>query len=450
MAGFKAEWEAIFSEAIENLCALLRFKTVNPPGNEKPAAEFIAEILACNGIEPKLLESAPGRGNVVARLKGTGGKGPVLLDGHLDVVSAEPESEWKHPPFAGKIAEGYIWGRGALDMKQAVVMNLAAMLALKRAGVTLQRDLIFAAVADEEDGCKYGAGFLVNEHPELVKAEYAMGEIGGFSMEMSGKRFYPIEVAEKGVCWFRLKVRGASGHGSIPNPESATVKLAEAVARLGMTKLPYHLTAPAEAFIKALSKNLGGARGLVLKLLLKPSLADFIIDRVMPDKKLARSFWALTHNTANPTILRAGEKTNVVPSEAVAEIDGRLLPGQTPEQLLAEVKEIVGEDFELEPVKCMTPAAQDVNDPVMKIFEKHIKQHDPQAVVMPYMVPGFTDGSYYAKLGIKYFGFTPLRLMPGENFQELFHSVNERISVDGYKFGLRVFIETVAELVTEF
>ena len=450
MANPQVNWESIFEEAIRNLSELIRFKTVNPPGNEKPAAEFLADILSKNGIEPQLLESAPGRANVVARLKGSGEKAPVLLDGHLDVVSAEPESEWKYPPFAGKIAEGYLWGRGALDMKQAVVMNLAAMLALKRAGIKPRRDLIFSGTADEEDGCKFGAAFLVNEHPDLIKAEYGLGEIGGFSMEMSGKRFYPIEVAEKGVCWLKLKAKGASGHGSIPNPESAGVKLAHAITRLGERKLPYHLTPPAEEFINALSRNLGGAKGMVLKLLRSPLLADFIINHIMPDKKLARTFWALTHNTANPTVLRAGEKTNVVPSEASCEVDGRLLPGQTPENLIAELKEVIGTEIGIEPILTLQPAVQDVNDPALKIFEKHIKQHDPEAVVMPYMVPGFTNGSQYARLGIKYFGFTPLRLKPGENFQELFHSANERVSIKGYKFGLRVFIETVWEMTTEF
>jgi acetylornithine deacetylase/succinyl-diaminopimelate desuccinylase-like protein len=450
MAKPQVEWESIFEEAIRNLSELIKFKTVNPPGNEKPATEFLADILAKNGIEPKLLESAPGRANVVARLKGTGEKAPVLLDGHLDVVSAEPESEWKYPPFSGKIAEGYLWGRGALDMKQTVIMNLAALLALKRAGIKPKRDLIFSGVADEEDGCKYGAIFLVNEYPDLIKAEYGLGEIGGFSMEMNGKRFYPVEIAEKGVCWFRIRAKGASGHGSIPNPESAAIKLAQAITLLGRRKLPYHLTPPAEEFIKALSRNMGGVKGAILKLLLNPLLADFIIDRIMPDKKLARTFWALTHNTANPTILRAGEKTNVVPSEASCEVDGRLLPGQTPENLMAEVRSVIGKDIVMEPIKTMQAAVQDVNDPVLGIFEKHIKEHDPEAIVMPYMIPGFTNGSQYARLGIKYFGFTPLRLQPGENFQELFHSANERVSIEGYKFGLRVFIETVWEMATEF
>jgi len=444
------EWESVFEEAIKSLSELIRFKTVNPPGNEKPAADWLAEILSRNGIEPKVIESAPGRGNVIARLKGSGEKPPILLDGHLDVVSAEPESEWKEPPFSGKIADGYIWGRGALDMKQTVIANLMALLVLKRSGIPLKRDLIFAGVADEEAGCKYGAAFLVENHPDLVRAEYGIGEIGGFCMEMSGKRIYPIEVAEKGVCWLRLKAKGEPGHGLIPKPDSAVIKLSQAVEKLGSKKLPYHLTPAAKEFLLQLGTGLGGVKGFMLKRLISPLLADLIIDKVLPDQKLARSFWAMLHNTANPTVLRAGDKTNVVPSEAVAEIDGRLLPGQTPEDLLREVKELIGDDYEIEFIKRMPAASQNPDDPILKIFEKHIQARDPEAIVIPWQFIGFTNGSHYSRFGIKYFGFSPLKLKPGESFQELFHGFNERVSIDGYKFGLRVFIETVSELVTDF
>jgi len=446
MALQNQEWENIFTEAVNYLCELIRFKTVNPPGNEKPAADYLAEILSKNGLEPKVLESAPGRGNVIARLKGTGEKPPILLDGHLDVVSADPESDWKHPPFSGKIAEGYIWGRGALDMKQTVVMNLMAILTLKRAGVKLKRDLIFTAVADEENGCKYGAQFLVEKYPELVKAEYGLGEVGGFRKDMYGKHFYPIEVAEKGVCWFRITAKGDAGHGSIPAPDSAAIKLAEAIVKLGRSKLPIHITPAAAAFFKTISQGVGGAKGMVLSLLANPALSDFVNDKLISDKKLAKTFWAAVHNTTNPTVLRAGEKTNIIPYEASCEVDGRVLPGQTKESLLKEVKELIGDDFEIEVIHYTPPAFQDVNDPIMKIFEKHIKEYDPEAIMLPLLMTGFTDASQYAQLGIKYFGFSPLKLGPGENFQELCHNKDERVLLDGYKFGLRIFIETVQEL----
>ncbi len=444
------DWENIFEEAIGYLRQLIQFNTTNPPGNEKPSAEFLAEILRKEQIEPKIFESAPNRANLVARINGTGEKPPIMIDGHLDVVPAEPESAWKYPPFSGELKEGYIWGRGALDMKQAVIANLMAFIVLKRSGIKPKRSLIFTATADEEAGGTFGAKWLVDNQPDLIKAEYCLGEMGGFSMEIAGKRFYPIEVAEKGVCWLRIRARGEAGHGSLPTKESAPIKLARAVKILGEKKLPYHLTPVVERFFQLLSENMRGIQGKILKLLTNPKLADLIIDRVLPDKDLARSFWAILHNTANPTILRAGEKTNVIPSEAICEIDGRILPGQSPEGFIQEVRELIGKDYELEIINRLLPASQSPDDPIIKVFEKQIKKHDPEAIIIPNLIPGFTNGSHYSRLGIKYFGFTPVRLKSDERFAELIHGINERVPVDGYKFGLRVFIETIWELVNNF
>jgi len=443
-------WEEIFEQAIKYLRDLIQLRTVNPPGNEKPAVEYLAEILVKEGIEPKIFEPAPARANLVARLSGSGEKPPILIDGHLDVVPAEPESDWKYPPFSGELAEGYIWGRGALDMKQAVVANLMALLVIKRAGTKPMRDLIFTAVADEEAGGKYGAQWLVENQPDLIKAEYSLGEMGGFSMEISGKRFYPVEVAEKGVCWLRIRARGESGHGSLPSKDSAVIKIARAIQTLGEKKLPYHLTPVVEHFVNKLSENLGGIQGKVLKLLLNSRWSNLVIDRLLPDPALRRTFWAMLHNTANPTVVRAGEKTNVIPSEAICEVDGRILPGQSPEGLVEEVRKLIGKDYELEIINRLLPMAQDPNDPIIKIFEQNLKKYDPEAIVIPNLIPGFTNGSHYARLGIKYFGFTPVQLPSGEKFAELFHGVNERIPIEGYKFGLKVFLSTVWDLVHNF
>ena len=443
-------WEEIFEQAIEHLQRLIQIKTVNPPGNEKPAVEYLAEVLRKEGVEPEIFEPAPGRANLVARLKGRGEKPPILIDGHLDVVPAEPESAWKYPPFSGELAEGYIWGRGALDMKQAVVANLMAILVIKKAGNQPRRDLIFTAVADEEAGGKYGAQWLVENQPDLIKAEYGLGEMGGFNMEISGKSFYPVEVAEKGVCWLRVKAKGEPGHGSLPNKDSAVIKLARVIKTLGETKLPYHLTPQVEHFINRLRKNLGGIQGKVLGLLLNPRWSNLVIDRLLPDPSLRRTFWAMLHNTANPTVIRAGEKTNVIPSEAVCEVDGRILPGQSPEGLVEEVRKLIGKDYELEIINRLLPMAQDPNDPILEVFERNLKKYDPQAIVIPNLIPGFTNGSHYARLGIKYFGFTPVQLAHGEKFAELFHGINERIPVEGYKFGLKVFLNTVWDLVYNF
>lgn len=445
----QTNWDEVFKEAEVYLSSLIRIPTVNPPGNEKEACLFLSEIIRKEGIEPEIIESAPGRANLIARLKGTSEKPPVLLDAHLDVVPASEEG-WKYPPFSGEMKEGYIWGRGAVDMKQTAIMNLIALLLLKRGGVKLDRDLIFVATADEEAGCTFGASFLVDNYPEKIRAEYALGELGGFSMEIGGKHFYPVLVAEKGVCWFKLRARGKPGHGSIPSPSSALVKLSEAIAKLGKNKLPFHLTPVVDAFIKRLAKELGFPKGTILSLVSKPSLSDFILDNLFPDPDFAQTFWAMLHNTANPTVISAGEKTNVIPSEAVVEVDGRVLPGQSAEQFIDEVKELIGEGYEIEVIKKLTPAQQNPDDRIISLFEKHLRKFEPKAIVLPNLIPGFTNGSFYSKLGIKYFGFSPLKLSPDEKFRDLFHGVNERIPVEGFRFGLKVFISLVEELVSGF
>src|SRR5262249_34168473 len=223
-------------EAVEHLGALLRMDTTNPPGNESICAEYLAESLRKDGIEPTLVEKGKGRANVVARIKGNGEAPPLLLGAHLDVVEADSK-RWRHPPFSGDIADGYLWGRGALDMKNMAAMAVMVVKLLRRTGARLKRDVIFAGVADEEAGCDFGSKFLVEEHPDLVRAEYALGEVGGFTLHVQGRRFYPIMVAEKGLCWLRVRARGTPGHGSLPREDNANVRLARAVARLGRRRL---------------------------------------------------------------------------------------------------------------------------------------------------------------------------------------------------------------------
>jgi acetylornithine deacetylase/succinyl-diaminopimelate desuccinylase-like protein len=435
-------WDSVCAEAERHLTRLIQFQTINPPGDELPAAEYLAEALRRDKLEPEIITSAPGRGNLICRLKGTGEKPPLLLNGHLDVVPVE-ESQWKYPPFAAQKAEGYIWGRGAVDMKHMVAMSLTVMLLAKRSGAKLKRDLIFAAVADEEAGGAMGAGYLVQKCPDKLKAEYALGEMGGFSMTMAGKTFYPVQVAEKGICWLRITTTGEPGHGSIPNPESAPIKLARALRKLGHQKLPQHNTPVVELFLQRIALHQPFPKNLALKLLLNPSLSAFILEKLFPDPALATTFWAMLRNTANPTVLRAGEKTNVIPSVATAEVDGRLLPGQTKESFLAEVRSVIGDNLKIEVLKELTPTSADPNDPILDLIAKLIEKRDPGAVVIPNLVPGFTDATHYSKLGIKCFGFSPVKLNPEDNFKALFHGHNERIPVAGFHFGVRLLAELV-------
>ena len=328
-------WEDAFGEAITHFKTLLRFKTVNPPGNEKPAAEYLADVLRQEGLDPLVLESAGNRANIVCRLSGAGGKPPLLLNGHLDVVPVEPD-KWSCDPFGAIERDGCIYGRGAVDMKNMVAMSLMCLILLNRAGVPLERDLIFCGVADEENGGEYGAQFMVHEHPDKVRAEYSISEIGGFPLEIGGNRFYPIQVAQKGACWLRIRTHGEPGHGSIPDKRSALVKAAGVAARLGAGRLPQHNVEAVTRFIKELSGHLKFPRNIIFKLLLSPFFSNFILDHIIPQQDLARAMAAMLHNTVAPTVIRAGDKINVIPSEAVIEVDGRILPGHFKEDLVRE------------------------------------------------------------------------------------------------------------------
>jgi acetylornithine deacetylase/succinyl-diaminopimelate desuccinylase-like protein len=429
------------------LCqTLLRIDTTNPPGNERVAADVVFSELAAAGLEPTLLESAPDRANVVARYKGTGELPPLLLAAHLDVVEADP-SAWTHPPFAGVIADGCLWGRGAIDMKNMAAMSVAIMARLARDKVKLKRDVIFAAVADEEAGCDHGSKWLCENHPELVRAEYAIGESGGFSLHLGKTTFYPIQVAEKGLCWVRARVKGEPGHGSMPRSDSAVVKLAEKVARLGRTPLPTHVTPWLAGFVNGIASRQPRALKPIIDALLQPRLAASVLPKllqILPDKSTARSFAALIANTASPTVLRGGAKVNVIPGTAEVDIDGRVLPGQSQDDFLRELRAVIGEDVELEIMKS-EPATvtEPVESPLWSIIHDAVLAREPDAVVVPYMIPGFTDAKYFTTLGMKWYGFSPVKLPRGIKFADMFHGNDERIPVDGLKWGAEVLFDVV-------
>lgn len=431
------------AEHATKLCqTLLRIDTTNPPGAERAAAEVVADELRQAGFEPRYLESAPERANVVARLKGTGEKPPLLLTAHLDVVEAEA-SAWKHPPFSGLIADGCLWGRGAIDMKNMAAMCVAIMTRLAREKVALKRDLIFAAVADEEAGCDHGSKFLVETHPDLVRAEYAIGESGGYTVHLGKAVFYPIQVAEKGICWVRARVRGEPGHGSMPRDDSAVIKLADAIARLGQTPLPVHITPYIRDFVEGLASRQPGPLRPLLRRLLHPAIAPHILRR-LPDRTLARSFGALLSNTASPTILRAGSKVNVIPGYAEAEIDGRTLPGQTEADFLRELSAVLGPEVALEVVRSAPPTTTDpVDSPLFDQIRASILAVEPDATVVPYMIPGFTDAKYFTLLGAKWYGFSPVKMPKDIRFADLFHGHNERVPVDGLAWGTNVLFDVV-------
>lgn len=441
------DWSTEGPRALELLRDLIRFNTTNPPGNEAACAEFLADRLRDAGLEPELLSPLPGRGNVVVRLRGTGKKPPLLLGAHLDVVGADPE-RWSHPPFAAEIHDGYVYGRGAIDMKNMAAMSATTLMLLARAGVKPERDLIFAGVADEEVGCDHGSGWLVDHHPDKVRAEYALGELGGFTLHLNGRTFYPIQVAEKGICWIRARVRGRPGHGSIPIPENATVRLAEAVARVGRGRMPMHLSEPVRRFVEALAAHQPLAARQVLRLLLHRASANTILDKILPDRSTANVFNALLRNTVSPTVLRAGSQTNVIPGWAEVELDGRIALGSSASELLAELRALSGPDLEFEVIKEAPPTETSPDTEVFRMLGETVRDHDPNGVPIPYVIPGFTDAKSWSRLGTRCYGFSPVRFDPAHNvkFSELYHGDNERIPVDGFQFGLRMLFDAVCRI----
>ena len=431
-------------EAEELLVALLRVDTTNPPGNERPAAEIVAEALRADRLDPRIIESAPGRANLVCRIRGTGTSAPLLLSGHLDVVPADA-SRWRQGPFSGARADGCIWGRGAVDMKGFVAQATTVLRMLAREGAKPERDIVLAAVADEEAGCDKGSRFLVDHHPELVRAEYALGEVGGFTMHLLGRRFYPIQFAEKGIAWMRGRAFGTPGHGSMPDASSAVVQLGQAIAKLGSEPLPVHSTPALAHFLEALARELPPPARFVLPLLLQPRLAPALLGRVFADPGQRRAFAALLSNTATPTVVRAGEKVNVIPAEGTVEIDGRLLPGQTAEDLVREVRALVGPDLVLEVIKTQPPTQSTIDTPLFRALGDAVRKHDPGAHPVPYLIPGFTDATSWSRLGTHCYGFSPLRIEAdsGLVFTKMFHGDDERVPVAGFRWGVEVLYDVV-------
>jgi acetylornithine deacetylase/succinyl-diaminopimelate desuccinylase-like protein len=442
----EVDWGSTLPESLELFRTLLRFDTTNPPGDELEAARWLHELFEREGIESRVLESAPGRGNVVARLHGDGtGGDPILLSAHLDVVPADAE-RWTHPPFAAEIHDGFLWGRGTIDMKNMAAMEVTAMLLLQRHDAKLKRDVIFAGVADEEAGCEFGSLFLVREHPELIRAEYAISEIGGFTQHIGKQRFYPVQVAEKGVCWMTIRAEGTSGHGSLPAADNPIAKIARAAELLDSVRLPHQRTSVVDRFIRTLADHSPFPNSMILRGLLSPTLADVILDRIFPEKSLAATFDAALHNTANPTILRGGTKVNQVPNFAELQVDGRMLPGQTGADLVRQIRAVIGDGYDIRIDREMPAVEGDADDPIAGMIQAILERHDPGAIVVPTMIPGFTDAKAYDQLGMKCWGFSPVKLPPGLNFAEMFHGVNERIPVDGYEFGVRALFDLVVEL----
>ncbi len=424
--------DLIYERPAELLQNLIRFDTTNPPGNERACIQYINGLLKDARIETKIVARTPNRPNLVARLKGTGQAPPLLLYGHVDVVTTEGQ-KWTYPPFEARLVNGYIWGRGALDMKGGVAMLLAAFLKAKAENIALPGDVLFAAVADEEAGEDFGVRYLVNEHPGLFEGvRYALGEFGGFNLSIGGKRFYPIMVAEKQVCWMKATFTGQAGHGSIPIHGGAMAKLSRSLHLLDTHQLPVHVTPAVRLMIESFASNLGGVSGFVIRQLLNPSLTDLIL-KMLGEK--ANLFLPLLHNTISPTMLKASDKVNVIPGEVHLGMDGRLVPGAKPEDMLRELHALLGGNVQFEVVKAEPgPSAPDMG--LFETLGSILHTLDPSGIPLPFVLSGVTDARFLSLLGIQTYGFTPLQLPDDFNFAGTIHAADERVPVAALDFGV--------------
>ncbi|MGP4112822.1 M20/M25/M40 family metallo-hydrolase [Streptomyces sp. 4N509B] len=435
-------------EAVRFTSDLIRLDTTNRgqgDGTEREAAEYVAARLAEAGIDAVVLEKAPGRSNVVARVAGSDPSADaVLVHGHLDVVPADP-AEWRVHPFSGEVRDGVVWGRGAIDMKDADAMVLAVVRAWARAGVRPRRDVVLAFTADEEDSGDVGAGFLASEHAALFEGcTVAIGESGGYTFHPGdGRRLYPVAAGERGTAWLRLTARGRAGHGSRVNRENAVTLLSAAVARIGEHRWPVRLTAT----VRAALTELAAVYGLPARLddpdperLARE--VDELLDRLGP----AASIVAPTvRNSANPTMLQAGYKVNVIPGQATASVDGRVVPGGD-EEFAATLDRLTGPGVEWAFSHRGRALDAPVDGPVFATLRRSLLAFDPDAHVVPFCMAGGTDAKQFSTLGVTGYGFTPLRLPEGFDYHTMFHGVDERVPVDALHFGTRVLSHALLSL----
>jgi acetylornithine deacetylase/succinyl-diaminopimelate desuccinylase-like protein len=455
------DWAAAHDRLVSTLQALIRIPSINPPptpgaDGETQVARYLEERLRGLGLEPEVLETVPGRASVHVRLRGDGtGGDPFLLLSHLDVVPAPPE-RWTHDPFAADIADGYVYGRGAVDMKDMIALELGVLELLvaeaRAAGLDpardpipgLRRDVLFTCASDEEAGGEAGVKAIAIHHPEWLRAAGAVNESGGVSVTVAGRRLYPIQVAEKGFTPLQIRVRGTWGHGSMPRDDNAAVLAARVVERLAVPG-PVRLTPVMATFLEAAATALPRGVGDVLQRLASGDpAADAELDALC-EPMYARTLRALIRDTVSPDVIQAGVKYNVIPGDALVQVDVRILPGRTEADALALVEERIGPELlpscDLEVIVYGAPVESPASGPLWDILVETIREHDPDGVPLPVMVPFGTDAKTTIPMGTPTYGFSPLRLEPDERYLERFHGVDERVGLDALRFGLPVLYD---------
>ena len=429
----------LVDETIRICRELIQIPSVNygdGKGNEKEVADHVVQLLKEVGIESRIYESAPGRCNVIARIKGSNNKLPgLVVHGHLDVVPAN-SSDWSVDPFKAEIKDGYIWGRGAVDMKNMNAMILATVRSWTRNGFTPQRDIVLAFFADEEAGSIFGSHYMVDHHPEVFRGcTEAISEVGGFSVTLSnGKRLYLIETAEKGIHWMKLTADGRAGHGSLMNQENAVTRISEAVARIGKHQWPQRYSSTVKIFFQRIAQATGRTYD---EKDLRPLLSELGF--------ASRMIGATLQNTANPTMLEAGYKANVIPGSASAVIDGRFIPGYE-EELNETIRTLVGPDIKIETITRDRALEVSFEGDLVEQMCKSLMKHDSDAIPVPYVMSGGTDNKALSVLGITGYGFSPLKLEKDFDFMAMFHGVDERVPIEGLTFGVLVLKDFLENL----
>ncbi len=428
--------------SVEILQNLIRFNTVNPPGNETECIKYIKSLFEEAGIHVEMIGRTRERHNLIARIKGRGLAPPFLMYGHVDVVDTSGQ-KWDHPPFEGIIKDEFVWGRGAIDMKSGVAMMVSAMLRMKSRNEIPPGDLIFAALCDEENGGEYGAKYITEKHANMFRGvEYAIGEIGGFTFHVGNKRFYPIMISEKQKCTVRATVRGPGGHGSLPVKGGASAKLGKMLSHLDKKKLPVHITPPVKLMIKEMARHLPFPLGIIIKQMLNPFFTNKIL-KIMG--KQSSFFEPLLHNTVSATIINGASTINVIPSELNADLDGRLLPGYREKDMLNELGKLLGSDVELD-VIYYSPGPSKIDMSLFDTLSSILKEGDNEAIPIPYVNAGITDARFFSRLGIQTYGFTPMLLPENINFSKLVHGANERIPVSSLEFGTKTIYKLIIRL----
>jgi acetylornithine deacetylase/succinyl-diaminopimelate desuccinylase-like protein len=436
------------------LSNLIQVNTTNPPGNETNAAKFIEQYLAKDGFTSEIIESAPSRGSIITRLKGTGEKPNLLLLSHIDVVAANP-IEWSVDPFAGKIKDGFVYGRGAIDMKGMTAIELVTLKLLKRNNVPIKGDVVLAATADEERGGEEGAGYLIRNHKEKLWCPYVLNEGGGTAFPQKGANVYPIQTAEKGILWFKIKAKGIPGHGSTPNmADNAITRISKVIETLSHYQPPTIYVPTLKEYLSEMAKANPELQDTFKRLLANPTQSELILDELsQKDKALAEEIRPRTKTTITPTIIKGGVKENIIPSECEATFDCRVLPGQSVTETLDLIESMLREVGEgklsYEIIQIHDGSESTTKTPLYDSITSVLREVEPNCGITPTLTTGGTDSRFFRETGSICYGFHPVRPgEPNDQYEKRMHGIDERLSVENLVWGTSVFYETVKRFMT--